>query len=146
MTDRDQRLTFVILWLFALFNYIYGDIGMIFSLFVSPEHNRSMSAALKNVIDWGTRPYGTSVWLDKPGAVIGTSSGAVGTAAAQSHLRSVLTSLGIALMGRPEAYVVFKDTLMDGSDTVTDEALRKQLAFYVDAFSGWIARVSSQRA
>jgi hypothetical protein len=37
MTDRDQRLTFVILWLFALFNYIYGDIGMIFSLFVSPE-------------------------------------------------------------------------------------------------------------
>ena len=37
MTDRDQRLTFVILWLFALFNYIYGDIGMIFSLFVNPE-------------------------------------------------------------------------------------------------------------
>ena len=37
MTDRDQRLTFVILWLFALFNYIYGDIGMIFSLFVHPE-------------------------------------------------------------------------------------------------------------
>jgi len=115
-------------------------------LFVSPEHNRSMSAALKNIIDWGTRPYGTSVWLDKPGAVIGTSSGAVGTAAAQSHLRSVLTSLGIALMGRPEAYVVFKDTLLDGTDTVTDEALRKQLAGYVDAFSGWIARVSSQRA
>jgi hypothetical protein len=37
MTDRDQRLTFVILWLFALFNYIYGDIGMIFSLYVEPE-------------------------------------------------------------------------------------------------------------
>ena len=37
MTDRDQRLTFVILWLFALLNYIYGDIGMIFSLYVEPE-------------------------------------------------------------------------------------------------------------
>lgn len=37
MTERDQRLTFVILWLFALFNYIYGDIGMIFSIFVHPD-------------------------------------------------------------------------------------------------------------
>lgn len=37
MTDRDQRLTFVVLWLFALFNYIYGDIGMIFSLLIHPE-------------------------------------------------------------------------------------------------------------
>lgn len=37
MTDRDERLTFVILWLFALFNYIYGDIGMVFSLFVNAE-------------------------------------------------------------------------------------------------------------
>jgi len=36
MTDRDQRLTFIILWLFTLMNYIYGDIGMIFSLFVDP--------------------------------------------------------------------------------------------------------------
>lgn len=36
MTDRDQRLTFVVLWLFALFNYVYGDIGMIFSLFAHP--------------------------------------------------------------------------------------------------------------
>ena len=37
MSDRDQRLTFIILWLFAMMNYIYGDIGMIFSLFVHPE-------------------------------------------------------------------------------------------------------------
>lgn len=37
MTDREQRLTFVILGLFTLLNYIYGDIGMIFSLYVEPE-------------------------------------------------------------------------------------------------------------
>lgn len=37
MTEHDQRLTFVILWLFTLLNYIYGDIGMIFSLYVEPE-------------------------------------------------------------------------------------------------------------
>jgi len=110
-------------------------------LFITPEHNRSMSAAMKNVIDWGTRPYGTSVWLDKPGATIGTSQGNVGTAAAQSHLRAVLTSLGVALMGRPEAYIVFKENAMDEAGNVTDEALTKVLTAYVEALIKWLARV-----
>lgn len=110
-------------------------------LFITPEHNRSMSAAMKNIIDWGTRPYGTSVWLDKPGATIGTSQGAVGTATAQAHLRAVLTSLGVALMGRPEAYVVFKETLIDESGNVTDEALQKVLTTYVDALDKWLTRL-----
>jgi hypothetical protein len=37
MSERDERLTFVILWLFAELNYIYADIGMIFSIFVHPD-------------------------------------------------------------------------------------------------------------
>ena len=37
MSERDQRLTFVILWAFVLFNYIYGDIGMIFSVLIDPD-------------------------------------------------------------------------------------------------------------
>lgn len=110
-------------------------------LFITPEHNRSMSAAMKNAIDWGTRPYGTSVWLDKPGATIGTSQGTIGTAAAQSHLRNVLVSLGVALMGRPEAYIVFKENVMDEAGNVTDEALAKVLAAYVDALVKWLTRV-----
>jgi chromate reductase len=110
-------------------------------ILITPEHNRSMSAAMKNVIDWGTRPYGTSVWLDKPGATIGTSQGTVGTAAAQAHLRTVLTSLGVALMGRPEGYIVFKETLIDESGNVTDEGLHKVLSAYVDALAKWLARV-----
>jgi chromate reductase len=112
-------------------------------LFITPEHNRSMSAAMKNVIDWGTRPYGTSVWLDKPGATIGTSQGNVGTAAAQSHLRGVLTSLGVALMGRPEAYIVFKENAMDEIGNVTDEALAKALTSYVEALAKWLGRVGA---
>ncbi len=59
-------------------------------LFVTPEHSRSIPAALKNAIDWGGRPYGTSVWPGKPAAVIGASPGAISTAIAQNHLRSVL--------------------------------------------------------
>lgn len=110
-------------------------------LFVTPEHNRSMPAALKNAIDWGSRPYGTSVWLDKPGAVIGTSAGSVGTAVAQAHLRGVLTSLGVALMGRPEAYIVFKEGLLDAADNVADMAAHKVLSAYVEALERWLGRL-----
>jgi lysylphosphatidylglycerol synthetase-like protein (DUF2156 family) len=46
MTDRDQRLTFVILWIFAVFNYVYGDIGMIFSLIAHPDQMGRMGQML----------------------------------------------------------------------------------------------------
>ena len=58
-------------------------------LIVTPEHNRSISAVLKNAIDWGTRPYGKNVWADKPGFITGTAPGAIATALVQQHLRSV---------------------------------------------------------
>ena len=59
-------------------------------LFVTPEHNRSMPAALKNVLDWLSRPYGKSLWPGKPAGLVGASLGAVGTAVAQAHLRNTL--------------------------------------------------------
>src|SRR5690349_10404614 len=81
-------------------------------LIVTPEHNRSIPAALKNAIDWGTRPWGKSSWPGKVAAVIGTSPGAIGTAVAQSHLRNVLGSiLGLLVMGG-EHYVTFKPELI----------------------------------
>ena len=40
-------------------------------LFVTPEYNRSIPGALKNAIDWASRPYGTNAFTRKPAAVIG---------------------------------------------------------------------------
>src|SRR5471030_2863977 len=68
-------------------------------LFVTPEHSRSIPAALKSAIDWGARPWGKNSWTGKPAAVTGTSPGAVGTAVAQQHLRAVLGDLGMLVMG-----------------------------------------------
>src|SRR5690606_10673551 len=59
-------------------------------LFVTPEYNRSIPGALKNAIDWASRPYGQNSFARKPSAVIGTSPGSIGTAIAQQHLRGVL--------------------------------------------------------
>jgi chromate reductase len=47
-------------------------------LFVTPEYNRSVPAALKNALDVGSRPHGASVWDRKPGAIISSSPGAIG--------------------------------------------------------------------
>src|SRR5262245_15877933 len=75
-------------------------------LFVTPEHNRSIPAVLKNAIDWGARPYGQSVWAGKLAAITGTSPGAMGTAVAQQHLRQILGNLGALVMGG-EAYITY---------------------------------------
>ena len=92
-------------------------------LIVTPEHDRSMPAVLKNAIDWGARPYGKNSWADKPAFITGTSPGAIGSALAQQHLRYVLVSLGMFLLGG-EAYVTFKPNLVDDQATSATTARR----------------------
>lgn len=115
-------------------------------LFVTPEHSRSIPAALKNVIDWVARPYGTSNWIGKPGAIVGTSGGQVGTAIAQDHLRSVAVTQGIAVLPRPEVYFIYKDGVFDAEHTVTDPQAKKILEGFVDAFASWVAKLSVSAA
>ena len=55
-------------------------------LFVTPECNRSIPGALKNAIDWASRPYGQNAFTRKPSAVIGTSPGKIGTAVARQPI------------------------------------------------------------
>lgn len=107
-------------------------------LFVTPEYNRSIPGVLKNVIDWGTRPYGKNVWANKPTATIGTSPGAVGTAVAQSHLRSILVSIGAVVLGMPEVYFVYKNELFDANDNITNEDTKKFLQGFLDKYSSWV--------
>ncbi|HYD88335.1 MAG TPA: NAD(P)H-dependent oxidoreductase [Vitreimonas sp.] len=111
-------------------------------LFVTPEYNRTFSAALKNAIEWGSRPWGKNSWAGKPGAIVGATIGTVGTAAAQSQLRSVASVLGVSVMAQPEIYLNFRDdTLKDGA--IADEGLHKLLQDWTHAFGDWIARVKA---
>lgn len=110
-------------------------------LFVTPEYNRSIPGALKNAIDWASRPYGTNAFAHKPTAVIGTSPGAIGTAVAQQDLRSVLGFLDAPQMNAPEAYIQFKPELIDDAGEVTVDSTRAFLRDYMQAFHDHIARV-----
>ena len=110
-------------------------------LIVTPEHNRSIPTVLKNAVDWGARPYGKNSWVGKPGFITGTSPGAIGSALAQQHLRSVMTGLGMTLLGG-EAYVTFKPNLIDEHGDIGDEGTKKFLQDFVDRFATLVGRLS----
>lgn len=108
-------------------------------LFVTPEFNRTFSAALKNAIEWGSRPWGKNSWASKPGAIIGVTLGAVGTAAAQSQLRSVASAIGIGITAQPEIYLNYREgQIVDGQ--IAEEGLRTLLTDWTNKFAEWISR------
>jgi len=103
-------------------------------LIVTPEHNRSIPAVLKNAIDWASRPYGKNSWAGKTVAVTGTSGGGVGTAVSQNELRMILTNLAGAVVGG-QVFITFKDDLIDAQHNVTNEATRGFLQGFMDNFA-----------
>lgn len=107
-------------------------------LIATPEYNRSIPGVLKNVIDWGTRPYGENSWTNKPIGMIGATPGGIGTAVAQSHLRSIMTTVGGIVMGQPEVYFVFKKDIINDNHEITNDDTKKFLQAFLDTFTQWI--------
>lgn len=114
-------------------------------LFVTPEYNRYFSPAIKNAIDWGSRPWGKNSWTGKPAAVIGATPGAIGTAAGQNSLKALLTVVDMILMGQPEVYFTYKPELFDESNAVADGATKDFLKTWIDRFASWIERTGQAR-
>ena len=114
-------------------------------LFVTPEYNRSFSPAIKNAIDWGTRPWGKNSWAAKPAALVGTSPGATGAAAGQNALKGLLNVVDTVLMGQPEVYFTYKPELFDADNRVSDAHTREFLMRWVTRFEAWIERTSEPK-
>ncbi|SOY47443.1 putative NADPH-dependent FMN reductase; flavoprotein [Cupriavidus taiwanensis] len=109
-------------------------------LFVTPEYNRSVPAPLKNAIDVGSRPYGSSVWDGKPGAIMSASPGAIGGFGANHHLRQSLVFLNIPILQQPEAYISGVDKLFDEQGGIANESTKGFLGKFLTSFAGWIER------
>jgi len=107
-------------------------------LFVTPEYNRSVPGVLKNAIDIGSRPYGSSVWTRKPAAVMSVSPGVLGGFGANHHLRQSLVFLDMPVLQQPEAYVGGAARLFDGDGGFKEEGTRKFFQGFIDAFAAWI--------
>ena len=108
-------------------------------LFVTPEYNRSVPAALKNALDVGSRPMGSSVWAGKPAGVITASPGGMGGFGANHHLRQSLVVLDMPTMPQPEAYIGHVNTMFDEAGALKPEndAFVTKL---ITAFDAWVAR------
>ncbi len=114
-------------------------------LIVTPEYNRSIPGVLKNALDWGSRPYGMNIWARKPTAIMGATTGGVGTFGAQQHLRNICSWLDMPVMNQPAVYFNASTGMMDAAgnptadgDRLTDSSaafLRK----FLSAFEAWIA-------
>jgi chromate reductase, NAD(P)H dehydrogenase (quinone) len=112
-------------------------------LFVTPEYNRSVPAILKNALDVGSRPYGSSVWDRMPGAIVSSSPGAIGAFGANHHLRQSLVFLNVPTMQQPEAYVSHVDKLFDEHGKLASDGTRKFLQEFMQAFANWVERIRS---
>lgn len=107
-------------------------------LFVTPEYNRSIPGVLKNALDVGSRPWGSNSFNAKPGAVVGASVGAIGSALAQQHLRNVLSYLNVPLLSQPEIYLQFNDGLIDAQGQIGNDNTRQFLQGFTDQYVAWV--------
>lgn len=78
-------------------------------LLATPEYNASVPGALKNALDWASRPLDTSPLRDKPVAVVGASQGIFGAVWAQAELRKILSTIGARVDERELAVPVAQD-------------------------------------
>jgi len=109
-------------------------------IFVTPEYNRSIPGVLKNAIDHASRPYGQSAWAKKPAGVIGASGGAIGTALAQQHLRNIAAYLDMPTLNQPEAFIQFKEGLIDDKGHITVDATKQFLQKWMDSYVAWVQK------
>ncbi|MGO1510554.1 MAG: NADPH-dependent FMN reductase [Actinomycetales bacterium] len=127
----------------ALKEAIEGSDGI---LIISPEYNRSIPGALKNAIDWASRPWGTNSFSGKPTGIIGVSPGGIGTAVMQSSMRSVLSFLNAPQLNSPEAYITYDAEVYGDDGEVRDEDTRKFLSHFMSEYGAFVERVLAANA
>ena len=110
-------------------------------LFVTPEYNYSVPGVLKNAIDWASRPYGDSAWDGKPAAIMGVSSGTMGTVRAQYHLRQICVYLNVFLLNQPEVMIGNAAERFDAQGNLTDEVTRDYVRRLLQNLVEWTMQV-----
>lgn len=110
-------------------------------ILATPEYNFSYSAAMKNAIDWVSRPPVPQAFNEKPVAIMGASAGRLGTARAQYHLRQVMVFLNAHVINKPEVMVGGANgAFTDGK--LTDETARDLIRQQLEALQAFAQRLS----
>ena len=108
----------------AAFRELVREVDAVF--FATPEYNSSIPGALKNALDWGSRPLATNAFRNKPVAVISSSAGAFGGVWAAAELRKVLGAMG-ARVTEAELAVGHAHEKLDDEGHLVDDDVRTGL-------------------
>lgn len=109
-------------------------------VFVTPEHNRSFPAALKNALDVGSRPYGSNVWDGKPALIVSQSPSNLSGFGANHHLRQVLAFLNVPVVQQPEVYIANVMDLLGEDGKITNQDTIGFLQTVVDTYVDFIKK------
>jgi chromate reductase len=116
-------------------------------LFVTPEYNRGVPGVLKNAVDVGSRPYGESVWNQKPAAIVSASPGSIGGFGANHQLRQACVFLNMPVMQHPEAYLGrVGDDSFDADGCLKEGPLKELILGLAKAFADWVHLIHESRA
>ena len=99
-------------------------------LFATPEHNYTITAVLKNAIEWANRPGGDNSWNGKPTAIISASSDPRGGAQAQLHLRQILVDLNVYPINQPQLLLARTQDSFDSDLKLKDLAGARDIEEY----------------
>lgn len=110
-------------------------------LISTPEQNYSISAVLKNALEWGSRPDGSNSFDDKPAALMTVSTGIRGGVRAEGHLRQIFVDLNMHPINRPKVYVGNAHQKMDANGELKDEKTREQIRKLLEGLVSWTARI-----
>jgi len=115
-------------------------------LIATPEHNYSIPGVLKNAIDWASRPFGDNSFEGKPVAVMSASTGILGGARAQYHLRQVLVALNMYAINKPEVIAASAEEKIDEKGNLIDEMTRKKIKQLLESLIKWTRRLEATKS
>ncbi len=110
-------------------------------LIATPEYNYSIPGALKNALDWASRPAGRAPLNGKPLAIMGVAPGRFGTVRAQMHLRLIAQATDMLALNRPEVIITGAADKFDAQGRLIDEPSRGQIADLLAALGEWTQRL-----
>ena len=111
-------------------------------LIATPEYNYSVPGVLKNALDWASRPPKDNAFDGKPVALMGASTGMLGTARAQYHLRQTFVILNAYPLNRPEVMVPFAPEKIDAGGRVTDQKTKDKIRELIESLVAWTRRLA----
>jgi len=109
-------------------------------LLVTPEYNYGVPGVLKNAVDWVSRPFGDPTLRGRPMALMGASTGYMGTIRAQMAWRQLWHFFRTPVFSGAELTVAFAAKAFDESGVLTDETYAGLLEAYLGALGQWLAR------